>query len=70
MLQMAFKAGDDTAGPDNLVLTLLVFGAYLCIVTDLPPSPSQQQQAYLSAKTMSKFHKLKAQQKVQDALNI
>ena len=27
-LQMAFKALNDTAGPDSLVPTLLVFGAY------------------------------------------
>jgi len=28
-LQMAVKATNDTAGPDGLVLILLVFGAYL-----------------------------------------
>jgi hypothetical protein len=27
-LQMAVKAVNDTAGPDGLVLTLLVFGTY------------------------------------------
>ena len=27
-LQMSFKAVNDTAGPDGIVLTLLVFGAY------------------------------------------
>lgn len=38
MLQMAFKAVNNTAGPNGLVPTLLVFGAYLDIVTDSPLS--------------------------------
>ena len=41
MLQMAFKAVNDTAGLDGLVPTLLVFGAYPCIVTDSLPSAFQ-----------------------------
>ena len=41
MLLMAFKAVNNTVGPDGLVSTLLVFGAYPQIVTDLPPSLSQ-----------------------------
>ena len=45
MLQMAFKVVNDTIGPDDLVPTLFVFGAYLWIITDSPPSPLQQQQA-------------------------
>ncbi len=28
---MAFKAINDFVGPDGLILTLLVFGAYLCM---------------------------------------
>ena len=35
---MAFKAVNDTAKLNGLILTLFVFGAYPCIVTDLPPS--------------------------------
>jgi hypothetical protein len=31
-LQMAFKAINDIASPNGLILTLLVFGAYLRIV--------------------------------------
>jgi hypothetical protein len=31
-LQIAFKALNNTAGPDGLVPTLLVFRAYLCMV--------------------------------------
>ena len=30
LFQMAVKAINDTIGPDGLVLTLLVYGAYLC----------------------------------------
>ena len=40
VLQMAVKAVNDTAGPDGLVPTLLVFGAYPRMTTDSPPSPS------------------------------
>lgn len=32
MLQMAFKAINNTAGFDDLISTLLIFGAYPCIV--------------------------------------
>ena len=69
MLQMAFKAVNDTAGPNGLVPTLLVFGAYSRIVTDSLPSASQQQRANAMTKAMSKLRKLKAQRKVEDALN-
>lgn len=36
MLQIIFKAVNDIVNANSLVLTLLVFGAYLCIVTDFP----------------------------------
>jgi hypothetical protein len=39
-LQMAVKAVNDFAGPDGLVPTLLVFGAYPRMTDDSPPSPS------------------------------
>ena len=42
-LQMAVKAVNDTAGPNGLVPTLLVFGAYPRITKDSPPAPSQQE---------------------------
>ena len=69
MLHMSFKAVNDTAGSDSLVPTLLIFGAYLCIVTDFPPPASQQQQANTMTKTMSKLWKIKAQRGVQDTFN-
>ncbi|KAK1918683.1 hypothetical protein P3342_001732 [Pyrenophora teres f. teres] len=40
ILQMAVKAVNDTAGPDGLVPTLLVFGAYPRMTTESPPAPS------------------------------
>ena len=40
VLQMAVKAVNDSAGPDGIVSTLLVFGAYPRMVEDSTPSPS------------------------------
>ncbi len=70
ILQMAFKAVNNTAGPDGLVPTLFIFGAYPCIIMDSLPSPSQQQQTNDMAKAISELCKLKAQQGVQDAINV
>ena len=38
-LQMAFKAINDSVGPNSLTPTLLVFGAYLYIVESNTPNP-------------------------------
>ncbi|KAM4063754.1 cwf18 domain containing protein [Hirsutella rhossiliensis] len=62
VLQMAFKAVNDTAGPDGLVPTLLVFGALPRMTMDSPPTPS----AMARAKALRKIN---AQRKVQTALN-
>ena len=35
---MAFKAINDIIGPDNIVLTLLVYSTYLQITEHNPPS--------------------------------
>lgn len=59
MLQIIFKAVNDTADLDGLVLTLLVFGTYPCIVTNSLPSTFQQQRANAMTKAMSKLYKLK-----------
>jgi hypothetical protein len=37
---MAVKVVNDTAGPDGLVLTLLVYGAYSRMTNLDPPAPS------------------------------
>ena len=39
-LQMAFKAINDSVGPDGLVPTLLVFGAYPRMVESNAPNPT------------------------------
>ena len=44
-LQMAFKAINDTAGPNKLVFILLVFGAYPQIIELNALSSSVTQQA-------------------------
>ena len=38
-LQMAFKAINNSIGPNSLIPTLLVFGAYLYIVKSNAPNP-------------------------------
>ena len=40
ILQMAVKAVNDTAGPNGLIPTLLVFGAYPRMIEESAPSPS------------------------------
>ena len=42
---MAVKAVNNTAGPNKLVPTLLVYGAYLRISKLDPPAPSITEQA-------------------------
>ena len=37
---MAVKAVNNTAGPNGIIPTFLVFGAYPCIIKDSPTSPS------------------------------
>jgi hypothetical protein len=55
---MAFKAINDFIGPNRLVPTLLVFGAYPCM-TDLDiPSPTVIQHATVVKKAMAEIHKL------------
>jgi hypothetical protein len=69
-LQMAFKAINDTAGPDGLVPTLLVFGAYPRMVESDAPSPSVTQRAAAVKKAMAAVQKLRAERQVADALNM
>jgi hypothetical protein len=69
-LQMAFKALNDTAGPDGLVPTLLVFGAYPRMTELDAPSPTVTQRANAVKKAMAEIHKLRAERQVADALNM
>jgi hypothetical protein len=65
---MAVKAVNDTAGPDGLVPTLLVFGTYPRLSKTSPPLPSIAARATAVHKAMSEIQKLKAAREVQDAL--
>ena len=66
---MAVKAVNDTAGPDGLVPTLLVYGAYPRMTNLDPPTPSIIDRAAAIRKAMSEIAKLRAKQAVSSALN-
>jgi hypothetical protein len=68
-LQMAVKAVNDTAGPDGLVPTLLLFGAYPRMVEYDPPAPTIAQRAAAIKKAMTEVRKLRAQRQIADAVN-
>jgi hypothetical protein len=68
-LQMAFKAINDTAGPDGIVPTLLVFGAYPRLVENDAPSQTVSHRATVLKKAMEEVRKLRAKRQVNDALN-
>jgi hypothetical protein len=69
-LQMAFKALNNTAGPDGLVLTLLVFSAYPQMTELNAPSPTVTQCANAVKKAIAEIRKLRAERQVADALNM
>jgi hypothetical protein len=68
-LQMAFKAINDSAGPDGLIPTLLVYGAYPRMSEFDAPSPTVAQRAAAIKKAMAEIQKLRAKRQVADALN-
>ena len=55
---MVFKAFNNTAGPDGLVPTLLVFGAYLQMAELDTPSPTVIQRANAVKKAIAEIYKL------------
>ena len=57
---MAVKAINNTAGPNRLVPTLLVYGAYLRISNLDSPTPSITEQAAIIRKAIAKIVKLQA----------
>ena len=67
-LQAAVKAVNDTAGPNGLVPTLLVFGAYPRMTESSPPTPTQRQRAIAIKKAMEAVRAAHAERKVADAL--
>ncbi|KAI1005289.1 hypothetical protein K3495_g2938 [Podosphaera aphanis] len=69
MLQMAVKAVNDSAGPDGLVPTLLVFGAYPRMSSSDPPTPSINQRAAAIRRAMTEISKIRAENQVNAALS-
>ena len=69
MLQMAVKAVNDTSGPDGLVPTLLVFGAYPRITEFNPPTQSTTQRATAIRKAMEEVSRIRAKTQINKALN-
>ena len=65
---MAVKAVNDTAGPDGLIPTLLVYGAYLRISNLDPLTPSVIDRAAIVRKAIAEIVKLRAKQTVNSAL--
>jgi len=66
---MAVKAVNDTAGPDGLVPTLLVFGAYPRMTKLDPPAPSITVRTIAIRKAMTEITKLRARKSVNNALH-
>ncbi|EKD21300.1 polyprotein [Drepanopeziza brunnea f. sp. 'multigermtubi' MB_m1] len=67
-LQMAIKAINDTAGPNGLVLTLLVFGTLLKLTEQDRPAASTQERAAAINKAIKEVRKCYAARQVKDAL--
>jgi len=67
---MAFKAINDSVGPNGLIPTLLVFGAYPRMVESDAPNPIVIQRAAALKKAMEEVKKLRAERQVADALNM
>jgi len=65
---MAVKAVNDTANPNGLVPTLLVYGAYPRISKLDPPALSVTDRAAIIRKAMAKIVKLRAKQTINNAL--
>ncbi|KAL0943110.1 uncharacterized protein CTRU02_200996 [Colletotrichum truncatum] len=67
-LQTAVKAVNDTAGPNGIVPTLLVFGSYPRITDDSPPSPEVTRRAKAIKKATSEVRELHARRQVAEAI--
>ena len=68
-MQIAFKAVNDTIGPDGLVPTLLVYRAYLRISKLDSPAPKISQRAVVIKKAITELAKLQAKRQVADVLH-
>ena len=67
-LQMAVKAVNDTAGPNGLVPTLLVFGTFPKMTPSDPPHPSIYERGKTIAKAMKEITQIHTKRQVEDAL--
>ena len=65
---MAVKALNDSAGPNGIVPTLLVFGAYPQMTESSPPSPSVAQRIEAIHRATKEVQRLYAERQVKDAL--
>ena len=70
LLQIAVKAVNDTTGPDGIVPTLLVFGAYPRMTDLSPPSLTIAARAKALKKAIHKVRGLYIKRKVKDTLAI
>jgi len=68
VLQIAFKAVNDSIGPDGLVPTLLVYRAYPRISELNSPAPKISQRAAAIKKAIAELAKLRAKRQVIDVL--
>jgi hypothetical protein len=68
VLQIAIKAVNDTAGPDGLIPTLLVFGTYPRMITTDTPSLTVTERGKAITKAMKQIAELHAKRQVTDAL--
>lgn len=59
-LQIAIKAVNDTAGPDGIVPTVLVFGAYPCLTSESLPSALTIRCAQAIRKAMAELRRITA----------
>jgi len=65
---MAVKAINNTASPNRLVPTLLVYRAYLRISNLGPPAPSITERVAIIRKAIAEIVKLRAKQTINNAL--
>lgn len=68
-LQMAIKSINDSVGPNGLIPTLLVFGAFPRLSQNDAPSLSTMQWATAIKAAMNELSKLKAARQIKDALH-
>ena len=69
-LQMTIKAVNDTANSNDLVFTLLIFGAYSRMHHLNPSAPSIIQRVAAISKTMNEMRKIMTEKQIRDVLNI